>query len=70
MWQGASLAEEATGEDARIIGDEMTWKEGIRDRRHQLLGRKAGATGGLAPTYMDYAIYGNVVMLCEGADSA
>ncbi len=68
--QGTPLAEEVTGEDALIIGDEMTWKEGIKDRRHQLLGGKAGGTGGLAPSYMDYAIYGNVVLLCEGVDSA
>ncbi len=60
--QGAQLAEEVTGADAVLITSEMTWKEGAKDRRVQ-----SGRIGQLVPVYGDYAIYGNVLMLCEGA---
>ncbi len=67
--QGSILAAEVTGEDALIFEDDMTWKEGARDRRHQTT-FAINNGGELVPTYMDYAIHGNVVMLCEGLDSA
>ena len=61
---GAQLAEEVTGTAAVLITDDMTWKEGARDRRVQ-----SGRIGQLVPVYGDYAIIGNVAMLCEGLDS-
>lgn len=63
--QGTQLAEEVTGTDAVLITGKMTWKEGAKDRRVQ-----SGRIGYLVPVYGDYAIIGNVVMLCEGLDSA
>ena len=62
---GTALAEEVTGKDAVIFEDDVTWKEGIRDRRAQARYPYAG----LHARYGDFAIFGNVVMLCEGRDS-
>ena len=61
---GTELAQEVTGRDAIIFVDDMTWKEGARDRRRHAI------PGGYFPAYMDYSIFGNVVMLCEGSDSS
>ena len=70
---GTALAEEATGEDAKLLErDNPTWTEGLKQRRMSA-SVPLGVVGqvGIAPSakYADYAIFGNVVMLCEGADS-
>ena len=70
---GTALAEEATGEDAKLLErDDPTWTEGLKQRRMSA-SVPLGVVGqvGIAPSakYADYAIFGNVVMLCEGADS-
>jgi len=67
---GTSPAEEVTGEDAAEHRLNPTWEEGRRDR--WLSGNSASATSGQLPAaarpkYGDFAIYGNVLMLCEGA---
>lgn len=67
--EGTFLAEEVTGDDAVIFTDDLTWKEGAKERRHQVA-VTIQSGGELVPTYMDYLIHGNVVMLCEGLDSA
>ena len=67
---GAPLADEATGEELKLKKDSQTWTEGAKDRW-----RSASATGqttggvhtGPGPMYGGFAIYGNVIMLCEGA---
>ena len=67
---GAPLADEATGEELRLKKDSQTWTEGAKDRW-----RSTSATGqttggvhtGPGPMYGDFAIFGNVIMLCEGA---
>jgi len=69
---GAPLAEEVTGEDAAEYRVNPTWKEGARDR--WLSGAPPGPTTGTlssgpSPKYGDFVIFGNVLMLCEGADS-
>jgi len=69
---GAPLADEATGEELKLKRDSQTWTEGAKDRW-----RSASATGqttggvhtGPGPIYGDFAVFGNVVTLCEGADS-
>ena len=59
---GTALAEEVTGEDAVLYEVDLTWKEGARDRRaHDM-----GFAGQAYYMYGDFAIFGNVVMLCEG----
>ncbi len=69
---GPALAEEITGEDAQAYRKNPTWKEGAKDRWQSATGLanvEANPTGP-SPMYGNFAIYGNVVMLCEGADSA
>ena len=65
---GTSFAEEASGRDAVINSGEATWQEDVRDRR-TIIGSITSDGGGSGPKFGDYVIFGNVVMLCEGADS-
>ena len=66
---GTSFAEEASGEDAVINSNDATWKEDVRDRRviHDT-GESSGGYGAV-PKYPDYAIFANMVILCEGSTS-
>jgi len=68
---GTALAEEVVGDDAVLSSEKMTWKEGSNERR-TIIGGGYGAEAysGAAARYADFAIYGNVVMLCEGTGSA
>lgn len=66
---GEKLAEEATGNDAVLKSSRSSWKEGIKDRR--TIGGPGGGGGGRSgtfPKYGNYSIFGNVIMLCEGAE--
>ena len=62
---GTTPAEEGSGEDAILDSDNAVYKEGIRDRRTIFDFR-----GAPKPKYGAYAIYGNMVVLCEGRDDA
>ncbi len=77
---GTSFADERSGEDAVLKKDAATWKQGVKDAR-SCAGNPHGTTskGGTANIahdiqncmhvkYADYAIYGNMVMLCAGWD--
>ncbi len=65
---GTELANEGSGADAVLDDDIATYKEGVKDRRMIVgSGIGGGARSGTGPRYGDYAIYGNVVMLCGGA---
>ena len=67
---GTPFADEATGEDAVLDEDEATWKEGIRDRRYFFAGLLGThGSGSVQAKYGGYAIYGNMVLLCEGANA-
>ena len=65
---GTALADEGSGTDAVLDADDALYDEGIRDRR-MIIGQGTGGGGrsGTGPRYGDYAIYGNIVMLCQGA---
>ena len=65
---GTALAQEGSGADAVLDPDDANYDEGIRDRR-MIIGQGTGGGGrsGTGPRYGDYAIYGNIVMLCQGA---
>ena len=65
---GTSFADEASGEDAIINSNDATWKEDIRDRR-TIIGSITSDGGGSGPKYGDYAIFANMVLLCEGSTS-
>ena len=62
--KGIEYAEEVTGAEALLRSSDVRWDEGTKDRRG------GGAfRGRLTPLYGDYAVIGNVIMLCEGRDS-
>ena len=58
---GVAPADDATGEDANLDRATALWKEGHKDRRAIYDFRAAPMA-----KYKDYAIFGNVVVLCEG----
>ncbi len=66
---GTALADEGSSTDAALDDTKAKYKEGVRDRR-MIVGKGPGGGGrsGIGPRYGDYAIYGNVVMLCGGAE--
>ena len=57
---GTFYAEEVTGEDAIIKKADATWKEGIKDR----MTSGVFGTSKNAPKYLDYVIFGNIIVLC------
>ena len=61
---GMEYAEEVTGADALLRSVDVRWDEGTNDRRGG-----GAARGSLTPLYGDYAIIGNVIMLCQGRNS-
>ena len=70
---GAALADEASGEDAKLDEETATWTEGIKDRKRLASGGSddlAAWSGSVKPKYGDYSIFANMVILCEGLDSA
>jgi len=70
---GGPMAEEGSGPNAKVIEDEASWKEGLRERR-ACLGDTRGYSHHVGKCtnakYGDYMIVGNLVMLCQGKDSA
>ncbi len=62
---GAEYAAEVTGTDALLREVDVRWKDGTRDRRSFGASRVT-----ITALYADYAVYGNVILLCEGRDSA
>jgi len=70
---GTALAEEASGEDAKLDEETATWTEGLKDRKRLSSGGSddlAAWSGSLKPKYGDYSIFANMVVLCEGLDPA
>ena len=64
---GTALAEEGSGEDAKLLSRNATWQEGLSERTWY---RVSGLWAEFAPKYMDYVIYGNMILLCEGLEPA
>ncbi len=62
---GTELAEEGSGENAALDDDVAKYVEGIRDRRTVFDFR-----GTPRPKYGAYAIYGNMIVLCQGNDDS
>jgi hypothetical protein len=69
---GQQLAIDATGAEFEAKRDEQVWTEGVKDR-WQARGvtdvSSAGSRQAPGPTYQDWAIVGNMVILCDGLDS-
>ena len=70
---GKAMAIEATGAEFEASRDTQTWTEGVKDR-WQAQG-VTDISGGASrqskprPTYPNWAILGNMVILCDGLDS-
>jgi len=66
---GTAMAEEASGEDALLDEETATWKVGVKDRKKLASGGSddlAAWSGTVKPKYADFAVFGNMVILCEG----
>ncbi len=66
---GTSYAIEGAGVTALLDEEDATWDVGLKDRRAFFAGQVGThGSGSVQPLYGGYAIYGNIVMLCEGAN--
>ena len=65
---GTSYAIEASGETALLDEEDAIWDEGLKDRRAYFAAPSSHGSGSVQPLYGGYAIYGNMVLLCEGAN--
>jgi len=70
---GTALADQVTSSDRlRANKDNLTWEAGKKEWwiRTSVIGIVGGAGAQNTARYGDFAIYGNMVMLCEGQDSS
>ena len=70
---GVPFADNVVGKDAVVKKSESIWPEGLKDRiKLASEGRNWGGVAGqkIVPKYLDYFIYGNVIILCEGLEPA
>ena len=68
--QGIEYAEHVTGDDAIVIGDDIIWEEGAKDRRRCSRDADTPHSGcSYSPRYWDYVVVGNMIMMCEGLES-
>ena len=66
---GTSFAIEGSGDTALLEPEDTTWDEGLKDRRAFFAGIVGThGSGSVQPLYGGYVIYGNMVLLCEGAN--
>lgn len=70
---GTWWAEQRVGKDAPLSEDEAPWKEGNKDARSCKGDLASGpASHGIqactSPKYFEYAIYGNMILFCQGQD--
>ena len=67
--KGVKYVEEVIGEDA-ILGKSLSsWKEGIQDRRTRSgRGMSGSESNTVRAKYLDYIVFGNAMILCEGLD--
>lgn len=68
--EGAPYAEHVTGDNAVVIGDDILWEEGAKDRRRCSRNEKTPHAGcSYSSRYWDFVILGNMIMMCEGLES-
>ncbi len=69
---GVALADEASGEDAKLEEENTSWAVGLKDRKKLASGGTADLaawSGKVQTKYGDYVVLGNMVLLCEGNNS-
>ena len=68
--EGAPYAEHVTGENGVVVGDDVLWEEGAKDRRRCSRNEKTPHAGcSYSSRYWDFIILGNMIMMCEGLDT-
>jgi len=67
---GVSFADERTGTDAVIKSGETMWEEGAKEARACTRSAGGDSSNCRISKYGDYVIYGNLVLICQGRDSA
>ena len=65
---GTSYALEGSGETALLDEEDATWDEGLKDRRAYFAAPSSHGSGSVQALYGGYAVYANMVLLCEGAN--
>ena len=66
---GVEYVEEVIGEDAILSKSLSSWKEGIQDRRTRSgRGMSGSESNTIRAKYLDYIVFGNTLILCEGLD--
>jgi hypothetical protein len=65
---GTAFADERTGPDAIIKSGETSWEEGAKEARSCV--RISSNASCHLSKYGDYVIYGNMILICQGRDSA
>lgn len=65
---GTSYAIEGSGETALLDEEDATWDEGLKNRRAYFAAPSSHGSGTVQPLFGGYAIYANMVLLCEGAN--
>ncbi len=67
---GIPYVEHVTGDDAIVIGDDVIWEEGAKDRRRCSRDADTPHSGcSYSPRYWDYVVVGNMILMCEGLES-
>lgn len=67
---GTAWAKDVSGPDANVTGENVKWREGASHRR--MCSRAVGnphSGCAYSARYGDFIIAGNMILLCEGADS-
>ena len=67
---GTSFADERTGTDALIKSGEASWEPGAKEARACTRSAGGDSSNCRISKYGDYVIYGNLVLICQGRDSA
>ena len=67
---GIPMADEVTGEGAELRDEDVTWREGLKERRQCLgLGTHSHHTHSCnTAKHADYVVRGNFVLLCQGLE--
>ena len=69
--QGTSYADSVTGDNAVVTGDDVVWEEGDRDRRKcSRAAQTPHSSCTYSARYLEYVIRGNMILFCEGDESA
>lgn len=66
---GTAWAQDVTGPDANVTGENVKWQEGASHRRMCSRAAETPHSGcKYSARYGDYVIAGNMILLCEGAE--